>query len=116
MTNKAHAADGSCRDGGPDGALGRHDAARPQRRGAGRGVRPRRDDHRALECAHWPEGEVADQILALRCPRGGSVFAAPEAVFQGESAVNDAAMRWTPRLEIWPRCGSERREALQAKH
>jgi hypothetical protein len=44
-----------------------------------------------------PEGEIVDRILASRRPVGVSVFGAPEAVSQGETAVNNVAFALNPR-------------------
>jgi hypothetical protein len=69
--------------------------------GAARGVVTARDDATTVL---WglltdPEGEVVDRILASRRPAGAGQFAAPEAVSQDETAVNNAAIALNPQSD-----------------
>jgi hypothetical protein len=67
--------------------------------GAARGVVTARD---GTTTVLWglltdPEAEAVDQVLASRRQAGAGQFAAPEAVSQDETAVNDAAIALDPR-------------------
>jgi len=82
---------------GPRGRFGATTQLAPN--GAARGVVTARD---GTTTVLWgpltdPEGEVLDGIVASRRPAGASLFAAPEAVTQGETAVNNAAIALDPQ-------------------
>jgi hypothetical protein len=67
--------------------------------GAARGVVTARDGATTvlLGVLTDPEGEVVDGILASRRPAGATLFTAPEAVSQDETAVNHAAIALNPQ-------------------